>query len=268
MSTSITKCFFVSQWNTRKHTNVSKSLKLRIAWVIYRVRQITYRAITKNKQDQVIVTMHASKLKMNTRTKYIGTRTQSLQRKLKIQDYFRRSSKNPTRLSTPDRASPALLLLNRNRYKWRTTCRVCCWGFSRWGGLYRGRRESPPTWQGRFGANGHPAGHPCGRSATPLGLHRLQASDPSLWTDVEMCQPSPGPSQLKPWLAGHGVGLASRPLCPLGLGFDPLGPRVKYTLVVMLILTFGQRHFVIHWNAPIWYLSSWNQINTKIVELC
>jgi hypothetical protein len=78
--------------------------------VIYRVRQITYRAITKNKQDQVIVTMHASKLKMNTRTKYIGTRTQSLQRKLKIheltnlQDYFRRSSKNPTRLSTPDRA--------------------------------------------------------------------------------------------------------------------------------------------------------------------
>jgi hypothetical protein len=65
----------VSQWNMRKHTNVGKSLKLRIARVIYRARQITHRAITKNKRDQVIVTMHASMLKMNTRTKHICTRT-------------------------------------------------------------------------------------------------------------------------------------------------------------------------------------------------
>jgi hypothetical protein len=62
----------------RKHTNVGKLLELRIARVIYRVRQIANRAITKNKQDQVIVTMHASKLKMNTRTKHIRIRTQSL----------------------------------------------------------------------------------------------------------------------------------------------------------------------------------------------
>jgi hypothetical protein len=62
----------------RKHTNVSKSLELRIVRVIYEVRQITHRAITKNKWDQVIVTMQASKLKMNTRTKYIRIRTQSL----------------------------------------------------------------------------------------------------------------------------------------------------------------------------------------------
>jgi hypothetical protein len=62
----------------RKHTNIGKSLELRIARVIYRVEQITHRAITKNKRDQVIVTMYASKLKMNTRTKYIRTRTQSL----------------------------------------------------------------------------------------------------------------------------------------------------------------------------------------------
>jgi hypothetical protein len=55
----------------RKHTNVGKSLELRIARVIYQIRQITHRAITKNKQDQVIVTMHASKLKMNTRIKHI-----------------------------------------------------------------------------------------------------------------------------------------------------------------------------------------------------
>jgi hypothetical protein len=77
-SMSITKCFLVSRWNTRKHTNVSKSLKLRIARVIYRVGQITHRTITKNKWNQVIVTMHTLKLKMNTRTKYIRTRTQSL----------------------------------------------------------------------------------------------------------------------------------------------------------------------------------------------
>jgi hypothetical protein len=61
-----------------KHTNIDKSLELRIARVIYRVRQITHRAITKNKRDQVIVTMHVSKLKMSTRTKHIRTRTQSL----------------------------------------------------------------------------------------------------------------------------------------------------------------------------------------------
>jgi hypothetical protein len=35
------------------------------------------------------------------------------------------------------------------------------------------------------------------------------------------------------------------PLGLFSLGFDPLGPRVKYTSVVMMILTFGQLHFVI-----------------------
>jgi hypothetical protein len=62
----------------RKHTNVSKSLEQRIARVIYRVRQITHRAVTKNKQDQMIVTMHTPRLKMNTRTKHLRTRSQSL----------------------------------------------------------------------------------------------------------------------------------------------------------------------------------------------
>jgi hypothetical protein len=62
----------------RKYTNVGKSLELRIKRVIYRVGQITHRAITKNKGDQVIVTIHASKLKMSTRIKHIRTRSQSL----------------------------------------------------------------------------------------------------------------------------------------------------------------------------------------------
>jgi hypothetical protein len=34
---SITKCFLISRQNMRKHTNVDKSLKLKIARVIYRV---------------------------------------------------------------------------------------------------------------------------------------------------------------------------------------------------------------------------------------
>jgi hypothetical protein len=51
-------------------TSVSKAKcfpvndKIRGPRVIYQVRQITHRAITTNKRDQVIVTMHASKLKI------------------------------------------------------------------------------------------------------------------------------------------------------------------------------------------------------------
>jgi hypothetical protein len=77
-SVSITKCFLIGQQNTRKHTNVGYPLELRAARVTYRVGQITHRAITKNKRDQVTVTMHTSKLKMNTTTKHIRIRTQSL----------------------------------------------------------------------------------------------------------------------------------------------------------------------------------------------
>jgi hypothetical protein len=48
----------------RKHTNVGKPHELSGVREIYRVGQITHRAITTNKRDQVIVTMHASKLKI------------------------------------------------------------------------------------------------------------------------------------------------------------------------------------------------------------
>jgi hypothetical protein len=47
----------------RKHTNAGKVLELQGARVFYRVRQITHRAITTTMRDQVIVTMHTSKLK-------------------------------------------------------------------------------------------------------------------------------------------------------------------------------------------------------------
>jgi hypothetical protein len=47
----------------RKHTNIRQPLELPGPRVIYRVGQITHRAITTNKRDQVIVTMHTSMLK-------------------------------------------------------------------------------------------------------------------------------------------------------------------------------------------------------------
>jgi hypothetical protein len=42
-----------------------------------------------------------------------------------------------TQLSTLDRASPALLLLNQNLYMWRTTSRVWYLDFHHEGGIYR-----------------------------------------------------------------------------------------------------------------------------------
>jgi hypothetical protein len=62
-SVSKAKCFLIRRWNTTKHTNASKPLELQGARVIYRVGEISHRAITTNKRYQVIVTMHASKLK-------------------------------------------------------------------------------------------------------------------------------------------------------------------------------------------------------------
>jgi hypothetical protein len=46
-----------------EETHLGTPLELRGVKVIYRVGQITHRTITTNKKDQVIVTMHASKLK-------------------------------------------------------------------------------------------------------------------------------------------------------------------------------------------------------------
>jgi hypothetical protein len=39
--------------------------------------------------------------------------------------------------------------------------------------------------------------------------------------------------------------MAGQPLDHFGLGFGPLGPCVKYTPVVVMILTIGQLYFVI-----------------------
>jgi hypothetical protein len=62
---------------------------------------------------------------------------------------------------------------------------------------------------------------------------------------VDAWEPRLGPNRLKPRPTCQGFGPAGRPLGPLGMGSSPLGPHVKYTPVVMMILTFGQLHFVI-----------------------
>jgi hypothetical protein len=131
---------------------------------------------------------------------------------------------------------------------------------STWGGIYRGEWDLHRLVEVGLVPGGGQLAKPCGRPSGWSGLHRLspptQASPPR----VDVWQPGIDLNRLKPWPAG-------RPLVPLGLGSSPLGPHVKYTPMVMMIFTFCQLHFVIPWNAPIWYLSFWNQINTKIMEL-
>jgi hypothetical protein len=95
--------------------------------------------------------------------------------------------------------------------------------------------EPPPTWRGRFGTRWWPGGQatwPAGRVEQPPPT---RASPPRVGT----WQPRLGPNCLKPWPAGW-------PLGPLDLGSGPLGPHVKYTRVVFMILIFGQLHFIIH----------------------
>jgi hypothetical protein len=76
------------------------------------------------------------------------------------------------------------------------------------------------------------------------GLHQLSPpTRPS--PRVGVWQLRLGPNRLKPWPVGQGVGPARQPLGALSLGSGPLDPRVKYTHVVIMILTFSQLHFVI-----------------------
>jgi hypothetical protein len=71
------------------------------------------------------------------------------------------------------------------------------------------------------------------------------ASVDSGFSHVDAWQQGLRLNRLTPLSAGEGVAPASRPLGPLDLGSSPLGPHVKYTLVVMMILTFGKLDFVI-----------------------
>jgi hypothetical protein len=89
--------------------------------------------------------------------------------------------------------------------------------------------EPPSTWISRFGATWWPGGQatwPVDRVDQPPST---RASPPR----VDVWQPRLRSNRLKPWPAGWTVG-------PLGLGSSSLDPRVKYTPMLMMILTFGQ----------------------------
>jgi hypothetical protein len=99
------------------------------------------------------------------------------------------------------------------------------------GGIYRGEYDLY-----RLGEVGLAPGG--GQPIRWSGLHRLSPSARASPPHVDAWQPRHGLNCLKPWPTGW-------PLGPLGLGSGPLGPRVKYTPMVMMILIFGQLHFVI-----------------------
>jgi hypothetical protein len=78
----------------------------------------------------VIVTMHASKLKTKQERNIYeqGLKVYKERQGYKSSLISETTSvaRVKTRLSSPDRALPALLLLNWNIYKWRTTSIVWC----------------------------------------------------------------------------------------------------------------------------------------------
>jgi hypothetical protein len=86
-----------------------------------------------------------------------------------LRDYFRSSSED----STPDRASPALLLLNQNYYKWRTTSRVRCVDFHHEGGIYSREWDLHRLAEVSLAPGGGQLAKPHGRPARWRGLHRL-----------------------------------------------------------------------------------------------
>jgi hypothetical protein len=141
--------------------------------------------------------------------------------------------------STPDKASPAQLLLNQNLYNWRTTCRVWYLDFHREGVIYKGEWDLHRLGEVSLAPGGDRPTKPCGRSAS-----RVERPPPTLSTDLGFSSSCRHVSTKA--RAEMPQTLAGRPLCPLSQSTGPLGPRVKYTPVVMIILTFGQLHFVIH----------------------
>jgi hypothetical protein len=162
-----------------------------------------------------------------------------------FRDYFRSSSEDMTRASTPDMASPALLLLNQNLYKQRTTGRVWCANFHHEGGFYMGEWDLHRLGEVGLVPGGGRAAKPCSRPGRWSGLHRLSPPTRTSPPHVDARQPRLRPDYHKPGPADQGVRPADRPLGQLDLGSGPLGPHVNYTPVVMMILTFGQLHFVI-----------------------
>jgi hypothetical protein len=91
-----------------------------------------------------------------------------------LRDYFWSSSEASTQLSTADRASPMLLLLNWNPYKWRTPSREWCVDFLHEGGIYRGEWDLHRPGEVGLVPGGGRTAKTRGRLAGWSGLHRLE----------------------------------------------------------------------------------------------
>jgi hypothetical protein len=72
---------------------------------------------------------------------------------------------------SPDRVLPALLLLNQNLYKWRTTSRVLCVNFHYEGGIYRGEWDLHLLGEVSLAPGAGQVDKPCGWPAGSSGLH-------------------------------------------------------------------------------------------------
>jgi hypothetical protein len=117
-----------------------------------------------------------------------------------------------TRLSTPDRASPALQILNWNLYNWRTTSRVCCLSFHR-EGVFIGLSGTSTdlersVWhQVVAGRPSHVADRPVGTASTDLGF---SSSCRRMVTKAQAELPQTLAGQTRSW-AGWPTPLPTRP---------------------------------------------------------
>jgi hypothetical protein len=115
---------------------------------------------------------------------------------------------------------------------------VWCVNFHREGDIYRGEWDIHRLGEVGLAPGGGRPAKPRGRPVGWSGLHPLSQLTWASPPHVDVWQPRLGSNYLIPWPTGW-------PLGPLGLGSGPLGPCVKYTSAVMMILTFGQLYFVI-----------------------
>jgi hypothetical protein len=112
-------------------------------------------------------------------------------------DYFRSSSEDLTRLLTPDRASPVLLLLNQIVYKWRTTKRVWCVNFHCEGvfiGVNGTSTDSGFSYSCRrvaMKARAEPPQTLTGRPRSWAGRPTPRPTRPRVWPTWSMCQIHP-----------------------------------------------------------------------------
>jgi hypothetical protein len=110
-----------------------------------------------------------------------------------------------TRLPTPDRASPALLLLNRNLYKWRTTKRVWCVDFHCEGGIHRYEWDLHRLGEvGLVPGGGRPGGVASTDSGFSFSCRHVSTKAQAELSQILADWPAPGPTWSMCQIHPHG----------------------------------------------------------------